>query len=217
MVILFQGDSITDAGRDRNNPTDLGPGYPSYVASALTDLYPQATFTFVNRGISGDRTENLVRRLQADFIDVQPDLVTLMIGVNDVWHHYSHDIETPDTAFETNLRQVLTAIKTQTSAKLVMIEPYLLPAEDKENMVPELQDKIRIERKLAREFADAYIPMDGIFAAACIGEHYTKYSPDGVHPNAEGARLIAKHLVSALIPLLGDPEPAVEPYSEQAN
>ncbi len=217
MKVLFQGDSITDAGRSRENLADLGPGYPVHAAALMTEMFPSIPFTFINRGISGNRTEHLVRRLQADFIDLQPDLVILMIGVNDVWHHYSHNIETTDEAFEANLRHVLSEIKTKTPAKLVMVEPYLLPAADKEHMLPELHAKIRIERALAREFADAYVPLDGIFAAACVDECYTKYSPDGVHPNTDGARLIAKHVTAAIIPLLEDPVPAEDAYTEQAN
>ena len=215
MKILFQGDSITDAGRSRENLADLGPGYPAVAAALMTEMFPQISFTFINRGISGNRTEHLVARLQSDFIDLQPDLVILMIGVNDVWHHYSHNIETTDEAFEANLRHVLSEIKAKTPAKLVMIEPYLLPAADKEHMIPELHAKIRIERKLAREFADAYIPLDGLFAAACVGEEYTKYSPDGVHPGPYGARWIAKQVLSAVLPLFENrPE---SNYSEQAN
>ena len=215
MKILFQGDSITDAGRSRENLADLGPGYPAIAAALMTEMFPQIPFTFVNRGISGNRTEHLVARLQSDFIDIQPDMVILMIGVNDVWHHYSHNIETTDEAFEANLRHVLSEIKTKTPAKLIMIEPYLLPAADKEHMIPELHAKIRIERKLAREFADAYIPLDGLFAAACVNEDYTKYSPDGVHPGPYGARWIAKHVLSATLPFFESrPE---SNYSEQAN
>ena len=204
MKILFQGDSITDAGRSRENLADLGPGYPAVAAALMTEMFPQTSFTFINRGISGNRTEHLVQRLQSDFIDLQPDMVIMMIGVNDVWHHYSHNIETTDEAFEANLRHVLSEIKTKTPAKLIMIEPYLLPAADKEHMLPELHAKIRIERKLAREFADTYIPLDGIFAAACVGESYTKYSPDGVHPNPNGAAFIAKHYLEAVKPLIDD-------------
>ncbi|MBQ7337476.1 MAG: SGNH/GDSL hydrolase family protein [Clostridia bacterium] len=217
MKVLFQGDSITDAGRSREKLADLGPGYPAYAAALMTEMFPQIPLTFVNRGISGNRTEHLVQRLQADFIDIAPDLIIMMIGVNDVWHHYSHNIETTDEAFEANLRHVLSEIKAKTSAKLVMIEPYLLPAADKAHMVPELHAKIRIERTLAREFADAYIPLDGLFASACVVEDYTKYSPDGVHPNADGARLIAKHVMSAVIPMLEKSISVEDGYTEQAN
>ncbi len=215
MKILFQGDSITDAGRSRENLADIGPGYPAHAAAMITEVFPNIPFTFINRGIGGNRTEHLVQRLQADFIDLQPDLIILMIGVNDVWHHYSHNIETTDEAFEANLRHVLSEIKQKTAAKLIMVEPYLLPAADKEHMMPELHAKIRIERRLAREFADAYVPMDGIFAAACVDEEYTKFSLDGVHPIPDGARLIAKKVLAAVIPLIDNRED--ETYTEQAN
>ena len=88
ITILFQGDSITDAGRDRENPADLGPGYPHYAAQMLREKYPQAEFNFVNRGISGDRTENLIERWEKDTIEVNPDIISILIGVNDTWHHY---------------------------------------------------------------------------------------------------------------------------------
>ena len=207
MKVLFQGDSITDAGRDRSNIRDMGPGYPKFASAMITDAFPDIDFEFFNLGISGNRTEHLVARLENDFIALQPDLVILMIGVNDVWHHYSHAIETTDEAFEKNLRHVLSEIKEKTPAKILMIEPYLLPAQDKENMLPELDAKIRIERRLAREYADAYLPLHGLFAAATVTTDYTQFSGDGVHPNADGAAFIAQNVLGALIPLLqGDEE-----------
>ena len=72
--LLFQGDSITDAGRDRNNPHDLGQGYPKYAAAILKENYPDVDFEFIDLGISGDQTKDLVARLQSDFVDVQPDV-----------------------------------------------------------------------------------------------------------------------------------------------
>ena len=172
----------------------------------ITDAYAETDFEFFNLGISGNRTEHLVARLENDFIALQPDLVILMIGVNDVWHHYSHAIETTHEAFENNLRQVLSEIKAKTPAKILMIEPYLLPAEDKANMLPELDAKIRIERRLAREYADAYLPLHGLFAAATVSTDYRQYSGDGVHPNADGAAFIAQNVLTALIPLLEQDE-----------
>jgi lysophospholipase L1-like esterase len=84
MKVLFQGDSITDAGRDRSNIRDMGPGYPKFASAMITDAFPDIDFEFFNIGISGNRTEHLVARLQKDFLDIQPDLVILMIGVNGV-------------------------------------------------------------------------------------------------------------------------------------
>ena len=101
MKILFQGDSVTDAGRDRSNPHDMGEGYPRYASAMIQDSYPDTGFEFVNLGISGNRTADLVSRLESDFVDVQPDIVSVMIGINDVWHHYSFTyIETTDAEFE---------------------------------------------------------------------------------------------------------------------
>ena len=204
MKILFQGDSITDAGRDRSNPHDMGDGYPKYASAMITDAFPNVDFEFINLGVSGDRTEQLVRRLQRDFIDVQPDIVSIMIGVNDVWHHYlpSHQIETTDEAFEHNYRTVLEAIKTQTNAKIYMIEPYLLSAEDKTSFRPEFSRKVEIVRALAREFADAYLPLDGLLAEACIFNPPTYFSPDGVHPNADGACFIGEKYLERISPLI---------------
>lgn len=202
MKVLFQGDSITDAGRDRCNIHDMGPGYPKFASAMITDAFPDIDFEFCNLGISGNRTENLVERLEKDFIDIQPDLLIMMIGVNDVWHHYSHNIETTDEAFERNLRRVLSSVRERTPAKIVMIEPYLLPAPDKEHMLPELDAKIRIERRLAREYADAYLPLHALFAAETVKTEYTVFSNDGVHPNADGACWIAEHVLRTVAPLL---------------
>jgi lysophospholipase L1-like esterase len=204
MKILFQGDSVTDAGRDRNDPHDMGSGYPRYASAMIADAYPDIEFEFVNLGISGHRTENLVARLQSDFVDVAPDMVVLLIGVNDVWHHFSHNIETTPEYFESNLRKILSTIKETMGAKLVMIEPFLLYGSDKVNMLEELDEKIRIERALAQEYADAYLPMQAIFAAETLRTPYTEFSGDGVHPNAGGAGFIAQKVLDTIEPLLSD-------------
>ena len=204
MKILFQGDSVTDAGRDRNDSHDMGNGYPKYASAMIADAYPDIDFEFVNLGISGNRTENLVARLQSDFVDVAPDMVILLIGVNDVWHHFSHNIETTPEYFESNLRLILSTIKQTMGAKLVMIEPFLLYGSDKVGMLEELDEKIRIERKLAQEFADAYLPMQAIFAAETIHTPYTEFSGDGVHPNAGGAGFIAQKVLDTIEPLMAN-------------
>jgi len=203
MKILFQGDSVTDAGRDRSEFHDMGNGYPKYASAMISDAFPDTEFEFINLGISGNRTENLVERLQSDFIDVQPDIVSILIGINDVWHFFSHNIVTTDEAFEANCRKVLAAIKEKTHAKILMIEPFLLYTPDKAHFRPSLDAKIDIYRKLAREFADVYLPMDGIFAAASVKtKNPLVYSDDGVHPNVEGARFLAEEYLKAIVPLI---------------
>ena len=189
--LLFQGDSITDAGRDYADIHDLGGGYPKYAAKYVAEKYPDVEFEFIDLGISGNQTKDLVARLQTAFIDVQPDIVSILIGINDVWHYcdtewLSHDV------FESNYRKVLTAIKEKTNAKIMMMEPFLIPVEDKLFFREDLAPKIEIIRKLSREFADVYVPTDGLLQAAFIGDDPTSYAADGVHPTDKGADFIGK-------------------------
>lgn len=196
MRILFQGDSITDAGRNRDDFHDLGYGYPRYAAEAIKNEFDD--IEFINLGISGDKTENLVMRLQEDFIDIQPDIVSILIGINDVWHYANDKKWLNNEIFEMNYRTVLHGIKMNTRAKILMLEPFLIPVEDKLFFREDLDPKIQIIRKLAREYADAYIPLDGLFAAAYIGRNPTDYSSDGVHPIDCGAKFIAEHYVNTI-------------------
>lgn len=202
MKILFQGDSVTDAGRDRSNPHDMGDGYPRYASAMIQDSYPDIEWEFVNLGVGGDRTEQLVARMETDFIDVQPDVVTIMIGINDVWHHYSHGIVTTDEAFEANLRLLLGEIRARTEARILMIQPFMLFSQEwPEDMVSELHDKQTILKRLADEYADVYLPMDDIFQSQAT-EEPAFYSADGVHPTPDGACFIGETLLRAIAPLI---------------
>jgi lysophospholipase L1-like esterase len=204
MKVLFQGDSITDAGRNRELLTDLGPGYPACAAALMTELFPTLSFTFTNRGISGNRTEHLVERLQQDFIDLQPELVILMIGVNDVWHHYAFEfVETTDDQFEANYRRVLDNLKSRTNARILMIQPFLLENVDpgKQILCEELARKKTIVKKLADEYADAFLPLDEVLHTQ-IEEEPAYYSADGVHPTPDGACYIGEAYLRAIAPMI---------------
>lgn len=204
MKILFQGDSVTDAGRDKGNSMDTGEGYPRYASAMIQDSYPNDDFEFVNLGISGNRTEHLVARLENDFIQIQPDIVSILIGVNDVWHHYAHEfVETTDEQFERNYRQVLDAIKANTSARILMIQPFLLETVDpaKQVLCEELARKQAIVKKLADEYADAYLPLDEILHAE-TEEEPAYYAADGVHPTPDGACFIGEAYLRAIAPLI---------------
>ncbi len=190
MKILFQGDSITDAGRDRSDIHNLGNGYPKYAAKFLTEKYPDIDFEFINLGISGNQTMDLVARLDKDFIEIQPDIVSILIGVNDTWHHAGKRDWIPSEVFEERYRTVLAAIKEKTNAKIMMLEPFLIPTEDKAFFREDLGPKIEIIRKLSREFADVYLPTDGLLASAFIGDDPQTFAADGVHPTAKGAEFI---------------------------
>ena len=192
MKILFQGDSITDAGRDRADIHNLGNGYPKYAAQFLREDFPEIDFEFIDLGIGGNQTKDLVERLQSDFVDIQPDIVSILIGINDVWHHAATRDYIPNDVFETRYRTVLDAIREKTNAKIMMMEPFLIPVADKEFFHEDLDPKIQVIRKLAREYADVYLPTDGLLAAAYNNDEPTSFAGDGVHPTAKGAEYIGR-------------------------
>ena len=200
--ILFQGDSITDAGRDRRNYHNMGNGYPKFVAQALAEKYPEVEFEFINFGIGGNRTCQLFDRLFPDCIAFQPDFVSILIGVNDVWHRYGPErIATQDEQIALNYKCILERIKNETGAKILMIQPFT-EGEDQAHMRADVEKVKLIVNSLAEQYSDAYIKLDDLMHA---DENYGKehyFTRDGVHPNPTGAAFIAKLYVEAISPLL---------------
>lgn len=203
MKILFQGDSITEWKRDLANPDDLGDGYVRVAAEAIAAMFPDESFTFVNRGISGNRTRELLTRWQQDTIDVQPDVMTLMIGVNDCWRRY--DMNDPMTAeeYESNLRKLLDDFKAHTTAKLLMIEPFMVH-DDTDLWREDFHLKVNAYRRVAREYADAYLPMDGIIAMLCVEAPPSHWSMDGIHLAQPGIERMGRYVAEAAVPLIKD-------------
>ena len=204
MKILFQGDSVTDAGRDRSDPHDMGNGYPRFASAMIQDSFPDTEFEFVNLGISGNRTEHLVERMEADFMEIQPDIVSILIGINDVWHHYAFEyVETTDEQFEANYRKVLDNLKSRTNARILIIQPFLLESVDpaKQELREELARKQTIVKRLADEYADAYLPLDEVLHSL-TEEEPAYYAADGVHPTPDGACCIGEAYLGAIAPLI---------------
>lgn len=201
MRILFQGDSITDAGRGRDDPHQLGSGYPKYAAEYIIKTFPDEEFEFINLGISGNRTCDLLTRWHTDCIDIQPDVVSILIGINDTWRRYDSNLPMSAEEYEANFRKLLEDIKANTHAKIMLLEPFLLSV-DKDHYREDLNPKIDVARKLAREYADMFLPLDGIFAAASLYHETTYWSADGVHPTPAGADLIGNYYAQALKAML---------------
>lgn len=198
--ILFQGDSITDCGRDRDQPHGLGGGYAMMAASFLSAKHPQLAPAFFNRGISGNRVGDLVDRWQEDCIDLKPDVLSLYIGINDVWRRYDRNLPTTPEAFEKNYRILLEkTLAALPCIKLVIMEPFVLPVpEDRKAWREDLDPKIDVVRHLAREYQATYVPLDGIFAAASTQQTPAYWAPDGVHPSPAGHALIAQSWLRAV-------------------
>ncbi len=204
MRIVFQGDSITDAGRDKRNYRDLGNGYPKYAAEALREKFADVEFDFINFGISGNRTCQLFDRIYSDAIAFEPDVISILIGINDIWHRYDAGrIATTDKQIALNYRCTLERIKKETNAKIVMLAPFVLDAPDKDHLRRDVKTVLPIVRELAGEFADVYIPLDELFAEALKTQPEALfYSADGVHPNDNGRKFIGKIYADAVSKLV---------------
>ncbi len=200
-IVLFQGDSITDCTRDRNDENSLGSGYVKLVAEKYNILYPESNVRFVNRGVSGDRVHNLIERYVEDFMDINPDFISIMVGINDVWRRYdSNDPSTVDS-YKDHYEYLLKMIKTHMpETKILIIEPFLIHA--KSEMVvwhEDLDPKIQAARDLAQKYADYYLPLDGIFASMCVKKYKKEeIAGDGVHPTPLGHMLIAEEIMKLI-------------------
>ena len=156
-------------------------------------------------GISGNRTDQLFDRLYPDAIDFEPDIISILIGVNDIWHRHSHNIKTTDEQLEVNYRTILTELRKVTKAKVVMLAPFALDAPDKDYIREDLVTVREIVKKLAAEYADVFIPLDDHFAKALPSQpEPLYYSADGVHPNENGSRFIGALYAEAVKPLINE-------------
>ena len=199
MKILFQGDSVTDAGRTENS---LGFGYPSIIAKELPEIYPDIEFQFYNRGVSGNRSIDLVNRWQTDTLDISPDILTILIGVNDCWHYAEGTAEyVTNEEFENNLRKLITDAKSKSNPKIILIEPYVFEYQHN-HFRGDLLEKIEVIRKVSMELADYLIPLDGLIFAARTAEKNVEFSSDGVHPSPEGHELIAMYIMDAICDII---------------
>ena len=201
MTILFQGDSITDAGRSYENDGELGCGYPYLVANLLNVAFPELKLKIFNKGISGNRVVDLTERWQKDCLDIKPDILSILIGVNDTWRRYDSNMITTADDYYNGYRKLLTDVKEEfPNTKIVLLEPFLLTVNETiEGFYDDLDDKIKKVRKLASEFEAIYVPLDGLFAQASAIREPAFWSSDGVHPSAAGHMLIAQNWVKAVI------------------
>lgn len=197
MKIVFFGDSITDSGRDRNDPKDLGTGYVKIAAGKLRLLYPDTPITYVNKGIGGDCTQDLLKRVQEDVVDEAPDIVVLLVGINDVWRRFSLGQEITPEQFRANYEGIVSAIKS-TGAKLLIMQPFVLNVGDKQRFRPYLDKFNEIVREIAEKHAEALIPLDEVFTGVSQDINPKQFADDGVHPTHRGCRYIADLLIKEL-------------------
>ncbi|MEK4516706.1 SGNH/GDSL hydrolase family protein [Paenibacillus sp. FSL H8-0122] len=198
-IILFQGDSITDCGRNYADASSLGVGYALMAGARLGLQYAEKNLTFLNRGISGNRAVDLQERWERDCLALKPTWVSIYIGINDTWRWYDSGQETTAAEFELSYRDLIERIREHLDAKLVLVEPFVLPVpEDRKGWRQDLDPKIHVVRELAREYGAVLVPLDGLFAAASVKAEPAFWAGDGVHPSPAGHALIAEAWMKAV-------------------
>ena len=194
-LILFQGDSITDCERRWDNPENLGDRYVRLLTTMLPNKYLRHKFKFINRGVSGDKAKDLVCRWDIDCISLPPDWLSILVGINDT-------LITTITEFVEKYRSLLRRTTNELNSRTIMCESFLLSV-DNNAYREDLNPKIEVIRKLAKEYDTVLVPLDKIFHEACSLRTSEYWALDGVHPSPEGHALIAeswiKYLDEALV------------------
>lgn len=194
-TILFTGDSITDCGRCEVGVSKLGNGYVSFAAAELLKRYSQLDLNIINTGISADTTRDLLGRWEADCIDRKPDILSILIGINDLWRCYdparSADAVAVDE-YETNYRKMLTRVKDELNCQLVLIEPFMFCTNTSNETFKGLRSYIDVANKLADEFNAILVPLQQLLDIDLQEIPAEKWSSDMVHPETWAHEWIAK-------------------------
>ena len=200
-VILFQGDSITDAGRNKKSPVanqGLGRGYPKHIADALHADYPKLDLQIHNRGISGNKVPDLDRRWQADCIDIQPRILSILIGVNDIWHRLNGRYDGTSESYRDGLAALLDRTqKALGDTTVVVCEPFVLMSgtveQNRDKWFPEFTVRREYAKEVAAKTGVIWVPFQAMFdQAVADGTAAKALAGDGVHPTQLGHKLMAE-------------------------
>jgi len=198
-VVLFQGDSITDAGRNRasadaNSAGALGSGYPLLVASAVLAARPGGTLRFYNRGISGNKVPDLQQRWTTDTIDLKPDVLSILIGVNDFWHKLDHGYNGTVQDYEQQYNALLDATREALPrVHLIVLEPFVLRTGAVDaRWFPEFDQRRAAAARVAARARATFVPLQTVFNQQSRSAPPEYWAADGVHPTPAGHAVIAE-------------------------
>ena len=200
--IVIQGDSVTDAGRMKDERNQLGRGYPMLVAAQL-GLEAPGKYEVLNRGVGGDRITGVYDRVKKDITNLEPDVLSILIGVNDVWHelapsHCGTDTPKFTRVYRMLLEEVLAAVP---QVKIMLFAPYVLRGEKTEKYYDAfragIEEKETAVRQLAGEFRLPFYTLQDKFDAAAKLAPNEYWVRDGVHPTLNGQMLIASEWLKA--------------------
>lgn len=204
--VLFQGDSITDGGRGRNLDWNhvLGQDYAYIVASRLWYDNIDRQLQFFNRGISGNRVTDLLNRWEEDTLAIKPDILSILIGVNDTFAAINGDESFTVASYERDYRRLLKITKAALpKTKIVICEPFILPVgkvkEHWQNWRNEIQPRQEVAKKIAKEFNALFIPFQDCFDRALQKAPANYWIWDGVHPMPAGHEMMARVWIKAIM------------------
>lgn len=196
MRLLFQGDSITDAGReDYENPYAMGTGYPRLLEAELT--FERDGYEIMNCGISGNRVVDLLARWKKDCLNLKPDVLTILVGVNDIWHEFLFGNGIRKEIFEQVYRILLKeTLEMLPDVKIILMGAYVMHGADTDGNWEVFHEEVKARREitqaLAEEFQLGYVDLQKAFDKAQERFPAGYWSKDGVHPTAAGHQLIAR-------------------------
>ncbi len=202
-LILFQGDSITDAGRGRDGlhrNGNLGQGYAQMTAATLLADHPTLALGFLNRGISGDRVTSLMARWKADCLNLKPTVVSILIGINDIWHEFGTGTGTSIEKYSRYYRELLQDTRDALpDVRLVLCEPFVTRCGVVgAPWLPVLKEQQDIVRQLVGDFGAKHVPFQTMFDAACNEAPADYWAGDGVHPSLAGHQRMARLWIESI-------------------
>lgn len=198
-VVLFQGDSITDWGRNKNDTTPnsfdmLGKGYAYLAAADLLLNHPGKQLSIYNKGISGNKVYQLAERWDTDCLALKPNVLSIMIGVNDFWHTLTNGYKGTIETYRDDYKKLLDRTKQAfPDVKLIIGEPFAIKGVKSVNdtWFPKFNEYRAVSKEIADSFGAAFIPYQSIFDEALKSAPGTYWTNDGVHPSIAGANLMA--------------------------
>ena len=201
-TILFQGDSITDAGRNKgayypNQAQGMGQGYVRHIVTELMGQHAESDLKFYNRGISGHKVFQLRDRWEDDCMMLKPDVLSVMIGVNDFWHTLDFNYDGTAKIYESDFNDLMErTLKGLPDVKLIIAEPFVLHEGTAIKAKVDLwkgtfESYQAASRRVADRFGAAFVPFQSIFDEALKSAPTSYWCPDGVHPSMAGNALMA--------------------------
>lgn len=205
--LLFIGDSITDCGRDlTGNPTPwnlnagLGRGYVDLVAAHFGVLCPHLNIRVINRGVSGNTALDLANRWDADVLQLQPDWLVVMIGINDVWRQFDQPLVTEAHVLPDVYQRTLDGLlrRTRVSGRIVLMTPFMVEPNRDEPMRRRMGEYGEIVNRLAAAHGALFVDTQAAFDEVLASTHPMAIAWDRIHPNTTGHLVLARAFLKAI-------------------